>query len=89
MDNKILIVVDVQNGFIKTFANADMVNKIINLAESDKFDKVIVTKFINYTGSMYEKCFNWSELKHLSKLNCVPHLKQLPMKHSLKQPITV
>lgn len=63
MDNKILIVADVQNGFIKTFANADMVNKIINLAESDKFDKVIVTKFINYTGSMYEKCFNWSELK--------------------------
>lgn len=63
MDNKILIVVDVQNGFIKTFANADMVNKITNLAESDKFNKVIATKFINYTGSMFEKCFNWSELK--------------------------
>lgn len=63
MDNKILIVVDVQNGFIKTFANADMVNKITNLAESNKFDKVIATKFINYTDSMFEKCFNWSEFK--------------------------
>lgn len=63
MDNKILIVVDVQNGFIKTQEHVDNANQITNLVKHSNFDKVVATKFINYTGSLYEKCFNWYELK--------------------------
>ena len=62
-DNKILIVVDVQDGFIKTQEHVENVKQIVNLAKYVDFDKVVATKFINYTGSLYEKCFNWSELK--------------------------
>lgn len=63
MDDKILIVVDVQNGFIKTQEHVDNTNQIVALVKSGKFDKIIATKFLNYTGSLYEKCFNWYELK--------------------------
>ena len=63
MDNKILIVVDVQNGFIKTPEHIEKANQIMNLAMCGNFDKIIATRFLNYTGSMYEKCFNWHDLK--------------------------
>lgn len=63
MDNKILIAVDVQNGFLKTPEHVEKAKQIADLAKYGKFDKVIATKIINYTGSMYEKCFNWSALK--------------------------
>ena len=64
MDNKILIVVDVQNGFLKTTERVEKANQIVALAKSGKFDKIVATKFLNYTGSMYEKYFNWSDLKN-------------------------
>lgn len=62
-DSKILIAIDLQNGFIKTDYARSKANKIAKLIASKSFDKVIATKFTNYTGSMYEKCFGWSELK--------------------------
>lgn len=74
-DKKILIVVDVQNGFIKTPKHTEKANQILNLTTSGKFDKVIATKFMNYTGSMYEKCFNWSELKTSDQTNLVAPLE--------------
>lgn len=63
MDSRILIAIDLQNGFIKTQEHANKAKQIANFVKSGKFDKIIATKFINYTGSLYEKCFNWSELK--------------------------
>lgn len=49
MDNKILIVVDIQNGFLKTPEHVEKANKIVTLVESDNFDKIITTKFLNYS----------------------------------------
>ena len=73
MDNKILIVVDVQNGFIKTQEHIEKANQIVALAKSGKFDKIVATKFLNYTGSMYEKYFNWSDLKTPDELTYMSH----------------
>ena len=64
-DNKILVVIDIQNGFIKTQGHVENVKQITNLIKYCNFDKVVATKFINYTDSLYEKCFNWSELKNV------------------------
>lgn len=76
MDNKILIVVDVQNGFLKTTEHVEKANQIAALAKSGKFDKIVATKFLNYTGSMYEKYFNWSDLKRQTKLTYMSHSKK-------------
>lgn len=75
MDNKILIVVDVQNGFIKTQEHVNKANQIVALVESGKFDKIVATKFTNYTGSMYEKYFNWSDLKTSDETDLYGKLK--------------
>lgn len=77
MDNKILIVVDVQNGFIKTPEHVEKANQIVALAKSGKFDKIVATKFLNYTGSMYEKYFNWSDLKTPDETDLYEPLKEL------------
>ena len=57
MDNKILIVIDVQNGFITSAEHDKRAMQIAKLAKSGNFNKIIAARFINYTGSMYEKCF--------------------------------
>ena len=44
MDNKILIVVDVQNGFLKTTEHVEKANQIVALAKSGKFDKAVCMK---------------------------------------------
>lgn len=75
MDNKILIVVDVQNGFIKTQEHVEKANQIVTLVESGNFDKIIATKFTNYTGSRYEKYFNWSDLKTSDETDLYGKLK--------------
>ena len=51
---RILLVVDLQKAFCKDKAFAD---KIISL--SNKFDKVVATKFVNSDDSLYEKWLNW------------------------------
>lgn len=76
MDNKILIVVDVQNGFLKTTEHVEKANQIVALAKSGKFDKIVATKFLNYTGSMYEKYFNWSDLKTSDETDLYEPLKE-------------
>lgn len=63
-DNMILVVIDVQNGFIKSQEQADKATDIAELIKLKLFDNVVATRFINYTGSMYEKCFNWHSLKN-------------------------
>ena len=76
MDNKILIVVDVQNGFIKTQEHIEKANQIVALVKSGKFDKIVATKFLNYTDSMYERYFNWSDLKTSDETDLYEPLKE-------------
>lgn len=77
MDSKILIVIDVQNGFIKTDYARGKASKITKLIASGLFDKVVATKFTNYTDSMCEKCFNWSELKTSEQTDLYDNLETI------------
>ena len=59
----ILLVVDVQNGFINSYTE-NTKNKIVKLLESNIFDIVIATKFKNNEGSNFEKILKWNKLKN-------------------------
>ena len=76
MDNKILIVVDVQNGFLKTPEHVEKANQSGALAKSGKLDKIVAPKFLNYTDSMYERYFNWSDLKTSDETDLYKPLKE-------------
>lgn len=60
----ILILVDVQNGFIMHECTAKLVPRIEKLLQSQVFDYIVATKFLNFDNSIYEKLFNWYELKN-------------------------
>ena len=59
----ILIVVDVQNGFIQREHTKDLPEKINKLISTGSFDTIIGTRFLNSDNSVYEKLFNWSSFK--------------------------
>lgn len=59
----ILILVDMQKGFVRYEQTQRLAEKIETLLESKAFDCVIATKFMNYDNSIYEKLFNWHRLK--------------------------
>ena len=55
---KILIIVDVQNGFLNRI-NKKIVDNIEDLLQLNIFDYVIATKFKNTTNSSFENILNW------------------------------
>ncbi len=58
----ILIMVDVQNGFVKTeYAEQSFVN-VRELIKRNIFDVVIATKYWNYAGSNISRLMNWNDL---------------------------
>lgn len=59
----ILIVVDMQEGFVHSEKIRELVSNIKRLLEADVFDVVIATKFINTKDSMFEKYLSWSDLE--------------------------
>ena len=77
MHNMILVVIDVQNGFIKSQEQADKAADITELIKLELFDNVVATRFINYTDSMYEKYFNWHSLKTAEEVDLYPLLKNI------------
>ena len=77
MDNKILVIIDVQNGFITSAEHAEKAIQIAKLAKGGNFNKIIATRFINYTGSMYEKCFRWYDLKTIESIDLYTPLKDV------------
>ena len=60
---RVLIVVDVQNGFITKDCYKLLREKIEKLLLENKYDKYIFTKFINKDNSLYETKLNWFKLK--------------------------
>lgn len=64
----ILLVVDLQNGFIENPKTKQIAEKIGALLErNDKFgffQKIITTKFINTKNSVYEKFLNWHKMQN-------------------------
>lgn len=58
MDKSILIMVDIQNGFIQTDETHAIYENIKKLLNQKIFDTVIATKFINVQNSAFEKLMN-------------------------------
>ena len=60
---KVLLIVDMQNGFITKPNYKNLQSKINGLIKLDDYDNYIFTKFINKDESLYEKKLNWFKLK--------------------------
>lgn len=58
---KILIIIDVQKGFI-TESNKNMLENINKLLEHARFDRIFATKFVNLNGSQYQKFLDWQQM---------------------------
>lgn len=71
----ILIVVDIQNGFIRYDQTRELANKIIKLVNGGIFDSVIATRFLNHEGSPYIKLLNWNRLLESPDIDLVEGLK--------------
>lgn len=59
---KILIIVDMQKGFINN-SNKHLIGHIENLLQKQYFDEIFATKFINHPASQYVKYINWEKMK--------------------------
>ena len=62
MDKNILIIVDIQNGFIQTDETYAVYEKIKELLNQKIFDAVIATKFVNVQNSAFEKLMHWTQM---------------------------
>lgn len=71
---KILIVVDLQNGFARYDQTKDLAKKIVELTKSGVFDKVIATRFLNKEGSQYTRFLNWHRLMESPEIDLVDGL---------------
>lgn len=60
---KIVIVVDVQNGFTRYPNTENTAHEIDQLLKTDLFDIVIATKFENNDNSVYSRILGWERLK--------------------------
>lgn len=59
----ILIVVDMQNGFLEGEHTSHLLPLITELLKTKTFDVVIGTRFLNAPNSIYEKLFYWKKLE--------------------------
>lgn len=73
---KILIVVDVQRGFIVEGANGHVPERIDALLNTGVFDCVIATVYKNYDGSPISKISKWDYLKSASEQELVGEVKK-------------
>src|SRR6476469_8837149 len=66
LDNSLLLIVDVQKGFLQTDETKAIVPRINQLVEKwQKHDLPIVySRFVNLEGSNWEKLRDWHELKN-------------------------
>lgn len=59
----ILIVVDMQEGFLCDAQTKKLKNSVVELLKKNIFDIVIATRFLNEKDSIYEKLFDWKQLE--------------------------
>lgn len=59
----ILLIVDMQNGFILNEQLLELAKDIKELLKRKIFDVVIATRFLNSDNSTYQRFFNWNGLK--------------------------
>lgn len=71
----ILIVVDMQNGFIRYDRTRILAQKVVELTNSGIFDTVIATRFLNKEGSQYTKFINWHRLMSSPDIDLIEGIK--------------
>ncbi|WP_104747650.1 isochorismatase family protein [Helicobacter cetorum] len=64
---KILLIIDMQMGFMRNETTKELAQKINVLLELDIFELVVASQFKNTTHSMYEKLFSWFNLKEIQE----------------------
>lgn len=65
MINKVLMVVDMQKGFMTNYSYKKLNDKIQKLMNDNNYDLIVLTKFINKNNSLCEIKLNWNNLKDL------------------------
>lgn len=70
----VLIVTDMQNGFINKNTR-NITSKIKSLIEKNLFDYIVFTQFINVKNSPYERLLNWRELKSSPQIDIIEWLR--------------
>ena len=60
-EKKILIIVDVQKGFI-TESNKNMLENINKLLKHAHFDRIYATRFVNLHGSHFQRLLDWQQM---------------------------
>ncbi len=80
----ILIVVDVQKGFSEREDVLPKAKKIVELTNSNRFEHIIATRFINVNDSPFIKILHWDKLKDGDSTELVEGLKceKVIIKHS-------
>lgn len=71
----ILIVIDMQNGFNRYEQTHSLAKKVVELTNSNYFDYIIATRFLNREGSQYIKFLNWHRLMKSPEIDLVDGLK--------------
>ncbi len=74
--NNILIVIDIQNGFMND-KTVQTYNKISELLKNKIFNKVIATKYKNVNGSNIEKMIGWTNLRSKKSQEIMPEVYKL------------
>lgn len=73
---KILLVIDVQNGFVRTPEVNNTVEKIQTLLDSGEFDFIIATRFLNDSNSTFETQLGWYRLKTTEEQDLDPRIEK-------------
>ncbi len=74
--NRILLVVDVQNGFVNEFTDA-IPGRIRTLIERGRFDSVLFTRFLNTPESPYRRLLDWHGCAEPPDTDIAPELADL------------
>lgn len=80
-DSAVLVVVDVQNGFIRE-ESRHVVPVIVDLVKRWQAagGDVVFTRYLNYEGSPFERLIKWKELRTSPQIDIVPELAPLAAK---------
>jgi nicotinamidase-related amidase len=73
MTSDLLLVIDVQKGFI-TDQTSHIPKLIQNLIVERNFEKVVFTQFVNTEGSFYESEIGWRGMYNAPDIDIVPEL---------------
>ncbi|MET7284198.1 isochorismatase family cysteine hydrolase [Kribbella sp. NPDC005582] len=76
-DNAVLIVVDMQNGFISE-KSAPIIPPVVDFVRQwrDAGRPYVLTRFLNSPGSLFERLIGWSRLETSPEIDLIPELQE-------------